>query len=199
MLDNPLREIKEQILTPAAKRVGKYMHPTTLSLIGFSVGVGAGLAAWGEYYALGFLLWIINRFIDGLDGTVARMYHKQSDFGGYVDILLDFGIYAWIPVSLVLDNTSEAMLAALFLLSTFYINAASWSFLAAIIEKRGLSNPDKKTSITMPTGLIEGAETVIFYGMFFLLPGKIVILFSIMGGLVILTILQRLIWAGQHL
>lgn len=200
MLDKQLREIKERVLMPAAKSAGKVAHPTTLSVIGFAFGVGAGFAAWGGWYALGFLLWGINRFMDGLDGTVARVHNKQSDFGGYVDILLDFAVYAWIPAGLALGNGStHALIAAVFLISTFYLNAASWSFLAAIIEKRGLADPATKTSVILPTGLIEGAETVIFYGVFFLLPGELVILFGLMGSLVLMTVLQRLIWAGRNL
>jgi hypothetical protein len=34
------------------------------------------------------------------DGFVARLAKKQTDFGGYLDIVCDFAIYALLPVSI---------------------------------------------------------------------------------------------------
>ncbi|PJF23270.1 MAG: CDP-alcohol phosphatidyltransferase [Phototrophicales bacterium] len=200
MFDKSLREIKERVFTPIAQTTGKVLHPTTLSVIGLLFGIGAGCAAWDECYALGCLLWGINRLIDGLDGTVARLHNKQTDFGGYVDILLDFIVYAWIPLGFAFgDGSADALLATACLISVFYVNAASWSVLAAILEKRNAVKTPQQTSIVMPPGIIEGAETVIFYMAFFLFPQKLIWLFGILSSLVLLTVLQRLIWARRNL
>lgn len=36
----------------------------------------------------------------GIDGLVARVSGQQTDFGGYLDILCDFVVYAAIPIGL---------------------------------------------------------------------------------------------------
>lgn len=202
MLDPQLRQVKEQMLVPVARQFSTAIHPTTLSLIGGAVGLAAGLAAWQNAYWLALLLWLLNRLIDGLDGTVARLHNKQSDLGGYLDTLIDHVIYAFIPAMVVLGQPDEpGFIALVFLLGTFYVNAASWMFLAGILEQRrqGAKVRGDLTTLTMPTGLIEGTETVVFYTLLFLLPGWIVPLFLLMGALLVVTIVQRLVWAARYL
>ncbi|MCB0197184.1 MAG: CDP-alcohol phosphatidyltransferase family protein [Anaerolineae bacterium] len=201
MLDHYLRGTKDTVLAFLA-RPFSLIHPTVITFIALVFGIGAGLALMQQYYRLGFVLWVINRTLDGLDGTVARMNHQQSDLGGYIDIIFDFVVYALIPISLVVSRPStEAFLSLSFLLATFYINSASWMYLAAILEKRNQGTYQKKelTTITMPSGLVGGAETVLFYCVFILWPQQLVVLFVLMGVLVLVTIGQRLIWAVRHL
>ena len=51
----------------------------------------------------------------------------------------------------------------------------------------------------MPSGLVEGIETILFYSLFLLLPNRLVPLFTIMTVLVMLTVLQRIAWAMRVL
>lgn len=201
MLDHTLRSYKDKLLNPIVDHLLKDVHPTTLTVIGFGFGVAAGVFATQQLYMWGLLMWGMNRLFDGLDGTVARRYHKQSDLGGYLDILLDDTIYVWVVMGLAIGaNTLPTSLAALFLVSTFRINSASWNYLASLLEKRaqGAKVRQELTSITMPPGLIEGTETIAFYVLFFLLPAWILPLFWLMGALVLVTVVQRYVWAvGQ--
>jgi len=50
---------------------------------------------------------IVDRVLDGLDGVVARQRNKQTDFGGYLDIILDFTVYSIIPVAIVFSHAAE--------------------------------------------------------------------------------------------
>ena len=54
------------------------------------------------------------------------------------------------------------------LVASFYVNAASWMYLAALLEQRndGAAARGETTAVTMPPGLIGGAETVAFYAAF---------------------------------
>ena len=132
---------------------------------------------------------------------MARMGGLQSDLGGYLDIVVDFVSYAIIPVGLALgvQHSKAAIFSLIFLLCTYYINAASWMYLAAILEKRQLAQGDKLTTIAMPAGIIGGTETIVFYCAFILFPAYLVWLFSVMGLLIVVTILQRVVWATRHL
>lgn len=201
MLDNHLRSTKEIVLQPIAK-IMYSVHPILITFIALGFGLVAGILLVQQQYLWAFLFWALNRLFDGLDGTVARLSGKQSDLGGYLDIVFDFVIYAVIPVTLVLGAPDTAkFLSLVFLLSTFYINGASWMYLSSIMEKRqqGAKHGGELTSVTMPSGLIGGAETAIFYTLFIIFPQQTVFLFTLMGALVLLTIGQRLVWAIKHL
>lgn len=197
MFDAPLRGVKERVFGLLARAGFVRVSPALLSLVGLVFGVATAVALAWQAYVAGFVFWFLNRFFDGLDGTVARQSGRQSDFGGYLDILLDFFVYALIPIALVLGRPSTANLLALtFLLATFYVNAASWMYLSSILEKRAAAAPTVGyTTVTMPDGLIGGVATILFYSLFILLPGYLMPLFVLMGGLVIVTILQRIWWA----
>lgn len=202
MMDKSLRQTKEQTLIPIASMLANRIHPLTLTCIGLAFGLLAGISAYQGWVAVALVLWIINRLLDGLDGTLARLTNTQSDLGGYVDLLADFIIYAFIPIMLALRaNTPQTYALCLFLLGVFYLNSASWMLLSAIIEKnrQNTSHDRPMTTLNMPAGLIEGAETVIFYTGFLMFPAWINVLFLIMAVLVMVTIGQRVLWALQHL
>ncbi|MGB5050729.1 MAG: CDP-alcohol phosphatidyltransferase family protein, partial [Caldilineaceae bacterium] len=141
-----------------------------------------------------------NRLLDGLDGVVARIHGKQSDFGGYLDLLLDYVVYLAIPVAFVWATpTAPHIWSLISLLVSYQINSLSWTLLSSLLEKQQLIGGKRLTSIEMPAGLIEGAETVIFYTLFFLLPAYIPWLFGLMAGLVVVTACQRIWWARRNL
>ncbi|NOK59890.1 MAG: CDP-alcohol phosphatidyltransferase family protein [Chloroflexi bacterium AL-W] len=202
MIDKVLRYPKEVTLKPIALRVLRPFHPTLITVIAFGVGIAAAVAVWQQAYLIGLGLWFLNRILDGLDGTVARLHNKQSDFGGYLDIVLDTVIYALIPTALAVGiHSTDVYLSLIFLLGSFYINGASWMYLSALLEKRqsGASAQGEMTTVTMPSGLIEGTETIIFFSLFLLFPNLLTILFVVMGVLVYISAMQRLVWAVRHL
>lgn len=142
MMDRALCELKEIMFAPVAERFGGAVRPTTITLIGFVVGIGSSVSAWQGMLGLGLLLWWVNRLLDGLDGVIARTHYKQSDFGGYLDILTDFVIYATVPIGLVLSMPSVELLTTLaFLLSTFYVNACG---LVVPVRAAGEAKPQRK-------------------------------------------------------
>ena len=201
MVDKVLRVPKRWMLEPVAERL-KGVSPTALTGVGLLVGLAAaGLAASGRPLAA-LVLWLVNRLLDGLDGELARAFNRQSDWGGYLDILADFTVYALIPVGLAFaDGSPITFLALGIMLTCFYVNAGSWLFLSSLLEKRsqGAAARGDVTSVTMPGGLIEGAETVLFFCLFCLFPGALVFLYLLFSALIVITILQRLFWARRHL
>ena len=81
--------------------------------------------------------------------------------------------------------------------ASFYVNAAGWVCLAAILERRdaGARRRGELTSVTMPEGL-GGAETIVLFTAFFIWPQRIVPLFAGMSLLVVITVAQRMVWGG---
>jgi len=200
MFDHLLRLLKDRWLSPFAHRLGPTFSPNAISCIAFVVGIGSAVAAYSSHDLLALSLWIANRICDGFDGTYARVHGRQSDFGGYLDIMLDFIVYASIPAALVGRDPSPSLaLSGVFLEATFFVNAASWMYLSAVLEKRqsGASATHELTTVTMPPGIIAGTETFVFYAAFLLLSDWRPQLFTIMGALVCVNIVQRLWWAKR--
>ncbi len=199
MFDASLRELKDRIAAPLAMRMAA-VSPDLLSLIALGIGIGSALFAAQERYGWALAFWLLNRALDGLDGLLARQHAKQSDFGGYFDIVVDFVVYAIVPIGLVVGApTPGNYLTLAFLLASFYVNSASWMYLAAILEKRHAHDARTMTTIVMPIGLIGGAETIVAYCLFLAFPARITLLFTLFAALVLITVIQRLVWAWRKL
>jgi phosphatidylglycerophosphate synthase len=205
MLDERLRPVKERLMAPLARAIGDGVSPMQVTLLAFLVGMAAAVAAARGLMVVAVACWLANRLLDGLDGTLARTQRRQTDLGGYVDIVLDFVVYAAIPLGLAVGARGplarDVAFATAAMLASFYVNAASWMYLAAILERRsaGAHARGEFTAVTMPDGLIGGSETVVLYTVFLLLPAHLVVLFTVAAVLVLITAGQRLAWATRAL
>lgn len=206
MFDETLRLLKERVYVPLVKLVGRTgVSPTQVTLVGFVFGM---LSAWiardAASWKTASLCWWIGRILDGLDGSLARYTNRQTEFGGYVDILCDFTVYSVLPLSIV-HSVRDAVGFAGFnvlalLLGSYFVNAASLFMLSSLLEKRGKAGSKAElTSVTMPRGLVEGLETMIAYQLFLLFPQQCVELMFGFFSLVCVTILLRLRWAHKNL
>jgi len=200
MQDAYLRRQKDRLLTPMAGPLFSTIHPNTVSIVALIVGLGSVAAVVMQLYWIGLILWAINRIMDGLDGVIARVHQKQSDFGGFLDLFLDFIIYVAVPVAFIWAlPTDENLWAGLALLGSYVMNSISWTTLSALLEKRNRQTTNRLTSMEMPTGLIEGAETMLFYTLFYIFPGTVATLFAMMALFVYYTAAQRVWWAYKNL
>ena len=199
MFDSSLRNFKDSLGEPLARRMTS-ISPNTVSLIGLGIGLSSAIFAARGLYLWGLAFWLLNRALDGLDGLLARLHNKQNDFGGYLDIFFDFIAYAALPIGLVLSVPSKAnYLSLALMLAVFYLNTASWMYLAAILEKRAAREAETTTTIVIPVGLIGGFETIVAYCLFLLFPTTLTPLFIIFSVLIFVNIPQRLIWAKRTL
>jgi phosphatidylglycerophosphate synthase len=201
MFDHLLRGLKDRLLAPLATLL-RGVPPNALSVVALLLGLGAAVAAARGAWSAGLALWLANRVVDGLDGTVARLADTQTDFGGYLDILLDFVVYAAIPVGFAIQSSDRLVLVlAVALEGAFFVNACSWMYLSAVLEKRasGARSTGELTTVTMPPALVAGFETVVFFSLFYLFPAKLPLLFGLMTTLVVINVLQRLVWARRVL
>jgi phosphatidylserine synthase len=202
MFDELIRLHKERWLGPLAGAMATWCPPLVITLLALVVGLGSALAASRAVWTLALLLWLANRLLDGLDGVVARVSGRQSELGGYLDILCDFVVYGAMPVAIALAlDTRAVWLASTVLLMSWFVNAASWMYLAAVLEKRGAgaASRGELTSVTMPRGLVAGTETVLFFTLFLLLPARYVMLAWLMTAGVAVGIAQRVVWAVRSL
>ena len=194
MIDALLRRPKDRLLGPVARCLPRGLHPTAITAAAVIPGLAAALAAATGAAALATTLWLVNRVLDGLDGAVARRSGRMSDAGAYADILLDVIVYAAIPLGIAANQDSRAgWVAAAVLLAAFYVNAISWAYLSALLERRaaGARARGEMTAVTMPGGVVEGAETLVIFTLALAVPDWSVALMWAMSAAVAVGVAQR--------
>jgi len=202
MIDRTLRTSKDRVIGPAARVVAGRIGPVWLTALSLAGGVGGGIAAGFGLRWQAVALWLLGRVFDGLDGAVAREADRQTDLGGYLDMMADTIGYAAVPIGIA---TAQASIGTwtwcAVLLATFYVNTMSWTYLSAIAEKRGsgAGETGERTTIHMPAGLVEGAETIVLFVVMLSFPDRAIWWFSAMAGLVGITVIQRVVWAVRNL
>ena len=198
MLDGPLRPAKDQLLAPLIRGPLRSVAPLVLSTAALTAAIGAAAAAWQQLGAVAVTFWLVSRLADGLDGAVARHQGVSSDRGGLVDMVADTVGYAVIPLGIAAGlDTRAAWITVAFLLATFYVNAVSWTYLAALLEKRahGVVRTGAATSTIMPRGLVEGTETIVFFTVALAWSGGATGVLAVMAAAVVVTVGERLWWA----
>lgn len=198
MLDGALRPRKDRLLGPLVRGPIGRIPPLALTLAALAAAVAAAVAVWQSAPGAAVGLWLLSRLGDGLDGAVARHRGTASDRGGLFDIVADTIGYAAIPLGIAAGiDTRTAWIIVGVLLATFYVNAVSWTYLAALLEKRalGAAATGASTSTVMPRGLVEGTETIVFFTVALAWPDAAPVVLAIMAGAVGLTVAERLWWA----
>lgn len=183
MLDGHFRKRLDPWLDRAGETLARRsISANTVTITGFLLGLAAAIAIVLDAFAWGFILIGTSRICDGLDGAVARAT-KKTDFGGFLDIVLDFAFYGLIPFAFILADPYENGAAGGLLLLSFYINGASFLAFAVMAEKRGLATDVRGVkSLYFTTGLAEATETIAVFLAFCLLPywfSEIAICFSL--------------------
>ncbi len=194
MLDSKLRPIIDIPLNKIAKKLSKYTSATSLTLIGFGFGLVACGLAFYNMYLLALVFLILNRVCDGLDGAVARVRDETSDFGGYLDIVLDFFIYAGFPFVMAFGmNDMNCFMAVAFVIFAMVTTGVSFLAYATIAAKRDMTTEAQgKKSFYFSRGLMEGTETIIFLCLLCLLPQYFAILCFTFGTLCLITTAMRI-------
>jgi phosphatidylglycerophosphate synthase len=130
-IDKPLARV-------ATHLVRWQVSANSVTAMGFLLGMGAaGFIASGQFIA-GLVLFLASRVLDGLDGAVARQT-RLTDLGGYLDITLDFIVYASMVLGFALADPPRNALAAAFLTTSFMAPAATSLAYAIFAAKRGIT------------------------------------------------------------
>src|SRR5262245_34163803 len=101
MFDRYFRSLKASLLEPVARALGPRVPPLAITGLAFVAGLSCAAAVLNGHLGTALGLWLLNRLLDGLDGTHARVHARVSHFGAYLDIVLDFVVYAAIPLAFV--------------------------------------------------------------------------------------------------
>ena len=197
MLDKAFCKIVNPVLEPMSSLLIIYkVKPNYISLFGFFLSFISFTLIIFHCYILGLLFFILSRFFDGLDGAVAKKI-GQTNFGGFLDIVLDFITYSLIPLGFIIANQSNSLAGSILLVS-FFGTASSFLAFAIIFHKSNDQNINEKTFYHLE-GLVGGSETIIFLSFMFLFPNYfnlIAIFFSI---ICVVATIERIVYGYKIL
>jgi phosphatidylglycerophosphate synthase len=199
MFDTRMR----RLIDPPLNRMGRWLAlrgvtADTVTLAGLALGMlASAVIALGGLGWLALLPLLMGRLLDGLDGAVARATGK-TDFGGYLDIVCDFLVYAAVPLAFVIRDPAANGMAGAFLLAAFYVNGATFLGYAVMAEKRGMKTAVQgEKSLYYAAGLLEGTETIVFFALLCLYPGFFTAGAWVFGALCLLTAFARVLLARR--
>lgn len=191
MLDARLRPL----IDPPLNAMGRVLaqagfSANAVTLAGLIPALGALWALAERQFVLALALILVNRLLDGLDGAVARV-RGLTDFGGFLDIVMDFAFYVAVPLGFALA-APDNVLPALVLVASFTLTGTSFLAFATLAAKRGVETAAHgRKSFFYNTGLAEGTETIAVFCAMCLWPQQFAAIAYGYAALCLLTVLQR--------
>lgn len=194
MFDPQLRRLIDPVIDRIAARVVALgLSADQVTWIGFGFGVGACVAlALGEN-GIALTLFLSNRFADGLDGAVARAGATGgSDYGGYLDIVLDFMVYSGLVMAFAIGRPETALWAA-WLIFSFVATGSGFLAFGIIAAKRGIDPATRgPKAFFYVGGIAEGGETIFFLALMCAFPAVFPWIVGIFSAMCWMTVLARI-------
>lgn len=189
MFDARLR----RLVAPAADAAGGWLAdrgvpPLAITAAGWAVGVAACVTAGFGQFTAALVLWLANRALDGLDGPAARR-RGPTTLGGFADIVADFSIYGGFVLAIAIAQP-DARLACLALLVAYYVSGTAFLALSALMDQRRGDFADGR-SLRFVGGIAEGAETIVAFALFCVLPQYAQAIAWVFAAAVAVTAVQR--------
>lgn len=196
MLDKYLIPFTKQPLTSLAKQLSlRGVRADHVTLAGFVIGMLGVVAIAVEMYWLGLLGLLLNRLMDGIDGTLARI-DGATDAGGFLDIVLDFIFYAAFVFGFAIASPEANAVAAAFLICSFMGTGSSFLAFAIMAEKHQIKRLDYgNKSLYFLGGITEGTETILCFVLLCLWPHHFTTIALVFACLCWVTTVTRL-YAG---
>jgi phosphatidylglycerophosphate synthase len=189
-------------IDPAIERVATALaaagaSANALTLAAFALGMAAAAAVALGWLWTALALGAASRMGDALDGAVARR-RGATDFGGFLDIVLDFAFYGAVPLGFILLDPAANAVAGAVLIAVFYVNGGSVLAFAVMAEKRGVPLEARGAkSLLFSTGLAEATETLLVFAAFCIVPAWFPHLAFAFAALTAWTTLSRILLAWR--
>ena len=171
MFDARIRPLINPPLDVVARRLAAMgIGADQITIVGAVLGGAAAFAIAGGVELIGLAMFLTGRVLDGLDGAVARQ-SQPTNRGGFLDIALDFVVYAAIPVAFAVRDPGANALAAACLLAGFLVNGTAFLAFAVMAERLKMETKAQgQKSLYYLSGIAEGGETILVFAAFCLWP-----------------------------
>lgn len=189
VLEQILRPVCEKlVLLPIANRLRSRLNlqPNTITFLALLFGgISATLIAL-KAPLLAILCLLLSGLLDSLDGTVARLSNKTSDFGCVLDIVSDRVVEFGIILGLYFYEPNTRATLCLLMLGSIMVCVTSFLVVGLFIDSQS------EKSFYYSPGLIERPEAFIFFLLMIMLPSAFAFTASMFCVLVITTSIIRL-------
>ena len=154
------RVLRAPLIRGAEALSERRLTATQVTLAGFAAGVLCAAAVASGFYFIGLLFLVVNRIADGIDGALARLT-EPTDFGAYLDMVLDFVIFTAVAGSFAAAKPEHAV-PAVVLVSSLMGVAATFLGFAVIAGRRGMIAEQRDKPFTLAGGIVETSEITVF-------------------------------------
>ncbi len=198
MIDNAFRTIVPRFAGPLLtlyRRLG--WTPDHVSLAGFVLALFAAAAVAAKEPVWGIGLWWCSRLADGTDGVYARASGQESDFGAYLDIVLDMAAYGAMVLAfgIAWPAFQPQWTGMLFL----YVLCIASALALGMQEAKRAFPPRDDRGLRLGAGLAEGGETGMAYTVFLLFPNHLALTTWVWIAILATTVLARTLLARRLL
>jgi phosphatidylglycerophosphate synthase len=194
MIDTMFRNFFGKVTLPFTKLLAKSkITPNAVTFMAVLVSSSAAVAIGNDRPIMALILWWSGRFLDSMDGELARFTGKATPFGAFLDITLDMLAYSSIILGLFFrfDQYQPYWILILFLYVGCITSALA---LGTLLDRANLENIDNR-GLRLATGLAEGGETGIAYTLFLLFPQALHFLLPAWILILTITIVSRFLYA----
>jgi phosphatidylglycerophosphate synthase len=172
----------------AAVGISLGVHPSVISLGNLLLATIASVfvvtradhaESWWAPGVTAFVLWQLAYVLDCVDGQVARVTGKQSDFGARVDVLVDFSVQISIlcAITAVMAHFSDVSAVLVILFATSWFASMITFLLGRADGNVGHSFSQGRSGIIQMIKLLRDYGFIVFMvgGWLAVAPGSIVI------------------------
>ncbi|MDP3267842.1 MAG: CDP-alcohol phosphatidyltransferase family protein [Legionella sp.] len=187
MIEEYLRQPYQfYFINPLANYLQNKVTPNQITILSGVLGLFVLPTLLMNYVYFSIFLLVLSGICDTLDGTLARMQQKSSDWGSVLDIICDRIVEITVVLSLFAIAPAERGTPALLMLASMLLCITSFLVVGIFTVN------ETHKSFHYSPGLMERAEAFIFFIAMMLWPHYFNILAFLFIALVLLTAIIRL-------
>lgn len=193
-----LKQRVQQALTTEARAAHSIgLTPNRISGLGIVLALLAALSflKWQDrpfYLSLAVVLLLASGFCDALDGVVARVYGQTTEFGGFLDSVLDRYADAAVYVAITISGLCDALSGTLALTGSLLVSYSRARAEAANVKMESVGIAERAERMII---LVLATLIAIFWQPARIIEAAIILLAIITN----LTVAQRGIYAYEKL
>ncbi len=142
------------------------VNPLTVTCIACFLGVSTAPLLFFGYPILAFLMLLASGFLDTVDGALARKQKTTSDKGAAFDLISDRMVESAALIGLYAVAPAARALPTILMLCSMFVCISSFLVVSLFTEKAS------EKSFFYSPGIIERAETFVFFGAMILFPAS---------------------------
>ncbi|TNF69503.1 MAG: CDP-alcohol phosphatidyltransferase family protein [Gammaproteobacteria bacterium] len=199
MLEQSVRKPYQKLFVDwVAYQLSGKVHPITITFLSLLTGFISAISIFLNLPFVAIIFLLISGYLDTLDGTLARVSKTQSDLGCILDIMTDRMVEIMIILSLCFYHVETRALPGLLMLASIILCISAFLVIGIFTTNR--ANQGK--SFFYSQGLMERAETFIFFIIMISIPSLFIPLAYLFSLLVIITaflhIFRFFLWSKSH-